>query len=172
MLRNRRENVVRYVSAGQEVKQGRDLRLSIDLRLQYITYRALKEAVTRARAAGGSAVLVDALTGEVIALAAQPAFNPNDISTRQPEKVRNRAVTDLMEPGSPIKPFTVATAIDLGLIDPETLIDTSPGRMNVSGHVISDMRNHGEIDVSNVIAKSSNIGAAKIALSLEAVGFT
>ena len=167
VLRNRRANVVRYVSAGQEVKQGRDLRLSIDLRLQYITYRALKEAVTRARAAGGSAVLVDALTGEVIALAAQPAFNPNDISTRQPEKVRNRAVTDLMEPGSPIKPFTVATAIDLGLIDPETLIDTSPGRMNVSGHVISDMRNHGEIDVSDVIAKSSNIGAAKIALTLE-----
>ena len=167
VLRNRRANVVRYVSAGQEVKQGRDLRLSIDLRLQYITYRALKEAVTRARAAGGSAVLVDALTGEVIALAAQPAFNPNDISTRQPEKVRNRAVTDLMEPGSPIKPFTVATAIDLGVIDPETLIDTSPGRMNVSGHVISDMRNHGEIDVSNVIAKSSNIGAAKIALTLE-----
>ena len=167
VLRNRRANVVRYVSAGQEVRQGRDLRLSIDLRLQYITYRALKEAVTRARAAGGSAVLVDALTGEVIALAAQPAFNPNDISTRQPEKVRNRAVTDLMEPGSPIKPFTVATAIDLGLIDPETLIDTSPGRMYVSGHVISDMRNHGEIDVSNVIAKSSNIGAAKIALTLE-----
>ena len=167
VLRNRRANVVRYVSAGQEVKQGRDLRLSIDLRLQYITYRALKEAVTRARAAGGSAVLVDALTGEVIALAAQPAFNPNDISTRQPEKVRNRAVTDLMEPGSPIKPFTVATAIDLGLIDPETLIDTSPGRMNVSGHVISDMRNHGEIDVSDVIAKSSNIGAAKIAMTLE-----
>ena len=90
VLRNRRENVVRYVSAGQEVKQGRDLRLSIDLRLQYLTYRALKQAVTRARAAGGSAVLVDALTGEVIALAAQPAFNPNDISTRQPEKVRNR----------------------------------------------------------------------------------
>ena len=167
VLRNRRANVVRYVSAGQEVKQGRDLRLSIDLRLQYITYRALKEAVTRAQAAGGSAVLVDALTGEVIALAAQPAFNPNDISTRQPEKVRNRAVTDLMEPGSPIKPFTVATAIDLGLIDPETLIDTSPGRMNVSGHVISDMRNHGEIDVSDVIAKSSNIGAAKIAMTLE-----
>ena len=72
-----------------------------------------------------------------------------------------------MEPGSPIKPFTVATAIDLGVIDPETLIDTSPGRMNVSGHVISDMRNHGEIDVSDVIAKSSNIGAAKIALTLE-----
>ena len=167
VLRNRRANVVRYVSAGQEVKQGRDLRLSIDLRLQYITYRALKEAVTQARAAGGSAVLVDALTGEVIALAAQPAFNPNDISTRQPDKVRNRAVTDLMEPGSPIKPFTVATAIDLGLIDPETLIDTSPGRMNVPGHVISDMRNYGEIDVSNVIAKSSNVGAAKIALTME-----
>ena len=86
VLRNRRANVVRYVSAGQEVKQGRDLRLSMNLRLQYITYRALKEAVTRAGAAGGSAVLVDALTGEVIALAAQPAFNPNDISTRQPEK--------------------------------------------------------------------------------------
>ena len=167
VLRNRRANVVRYVSADQEVRQGQDLRLSIDLRLQYLTYRALKEAVMRARAVGGSAVLVDALTGEVIALAAQPAFNPNDISTRQPEKVRNRAVTDLMEPGSPIKPFTVATAIDLGLMDPKTLIDTSPGRMNVQGHVISDMRNFGEIDVSEVIARSSNVGAAKIALVME-----
>ena len=101
VLRNRRANVVRYVSAGQEVQQGRDLRLSIDLRLQYLTYRALKEAVARARATGGSAVLVDAWTGEVLALAAQPAFNPNDMSSRTPERVRNRPVTDLMEPSAP-----------------------------------------------------------------------
>ena len=114
VLRNRRANVVRYVSAGQEVQQGKDLRLSIDLRLQYLTYRALKESVARARAAGGSAVLIDAWTGEVLALAAQPTFNPNDMATRTPERVRNRPVTDLIEPGSPIKPFTVATALDLG----------------------------------------------------------
>jgi len=167
VLRNRRANVVRYVSAGQEVQQGRDLRLSIDLRLQYLTYRALKEAVARARAAGGSAILVDAWTGEVLALAAQPAFNPNDMSSRTPERVRNRPVTDLMEPGSPIKPFTIATAIDLGLVEPNTLIETSPGRMRVQGHVISDVSNYGEIDVSTVIAKSSNVGTTKIAMMME-----
>ena len=167
VLRNRRANVVRYVSAGQEVQQGRDLRLSIDLRLQYLTYRALKEAVARAMAAGGSAVLVDAWNGEVLALAAQPAFNPNDMSTRTPERIRNRPVTDLMEPGSPIKPFTVATALDLGFVKPETLIETSPGRMRVQGHVISDVSNYGEIDVNTVIAKSSNVGTTKIAMMME-----
>jgi cell division protein FtsI (penicillin-binding protein 3) len=167
ILRNRRANVVRYVSAGQEVQQGRDLRLSIDLRLQYLTYRALKEAVARARAAGGSAVLVDAWTGEVLALAAQPAFNPNDMATRTPERVRNRPVTDLMEPGSPIKSFTIATALDLGLVEPDTLIETSPGRLKVQGHVIADMRNYGEIDVNTVIAKSSNVGTTKIAMMME-----
>lgn len=167
VLRNRRANVVRYVSTGQEVQQGRDLRLSIDLRLQYLTYRALKEAVARARAAGGSAVLVDAWTGEVLTVAAQPAFNPNDMSNRTPERVRNRPVTDLMEPGSPIKPFTIATAIDLGLVEPDSLIETAPGRMRVQGHVVSDVSNYGQIDVSTVIAKSSNVGATKIAMMME-----
>lgn len=162
VLRNRRANVVRYVSAGQEVEQGRDLKLSIDLRLQYVTYRALKEAVARAKAAGGSAVLLDAWTGEVLALAAQPAFNPNDMAARIPERVRNRPVMDLIEPGSPIKPFTVATALDLGLVQPETLIDTAPGRIRVQGNVVSDVSNYGEIDVKTVVAKSSNVGTVKI----------
>ena len=167
VLRNRRENVVRYVSAGQEVQQGRDLRLSIDLRLQYLTYRALKEAVVRSRAIGGSAVLIDAWNGEILAMAAQPAFNPNLMGTRKPELVRNRPVTDLMEPGSPIKPFTIATAIDLGLVQPDTLIDTKPGRIRIQGHVISDVINYGEIDVSMIIAKSSNVGTTKIAMMME-----
>ncbi len=167
VLRNRRENVVRYVSAGQEVQQGRNLRLSIDLRLQYLTYRALKEAVVKARAKGGSAVLIDAWKGEVLAMAAQPAFNPNVMSARTPERVRNRPVTDLMEPGSPIKPFTIATAIDLDLVQPDTLIDTKPGRMRIQGHVIRDVVNHGEIDVSTIIAKSSNVGTTMIAMMME-----
>ena len=141
--------------------------MSIDLRLQYLTYRALKEAVARARAAGGSAILVDAWTGEVLALAAQPAFNPNDMSSRTPERVRNRPVTDLMEPGSPIKPFTIATAIDLGLVEPDTLIETAPGRMRVQDHMIIDVSNYGEIDVSTVITKSSNVGTTKIAMMME-----
>ena len=167
VLRNRRENVVRYVSAGQEVQQGRDLRLSIDLRIQYLTYRALKEAVVRASAKGGSAVLIDAWKGEVLAMAAQPAFNPNVMGARTPERVRNRTVIDLMEPGSPIKPFTIATAIDLDLVQPDTLIDTKPGRMRIQGHVISDIVNHGEIDVSTIIAKSSNVGTTMIAMMME-----
>ena len=167
VLTNRRANVVRYVSAGQEVEQGRELRLSIDLRLQYLTYRALKEAVVRSKAVGGSAVLVDAWSGEVLSIAAQPAFNPNDMAARLPERVRNRAVTDLMEPGSPIKPFTIATAIDQGLVEPSTEIDTSPGRLRVQGHVVSDIRNYGVIDVSTIVTKSSNVGTTQIEMMLE-----
>ena len=167
VLTNRRANVVRYVSAGQEAKQGRELRLSIDLRLQYLTYRALKEAVARSKAMGGSAVLVDAWSGEVLAIAAQPSFNPNDMATRVPERIRNRAVTDLMEPGSPIKPFTVAAAIDEGLVEPTTEIDTSPGRLRVQGHVVSDIKNYGVMDVSAIVAKSSNVGTTKIEMMLE-----
>lgn len=167
VLKNRRANVVRYVSAGKEVEQGRELRLSIDLRLQYLTYRALKEAVARARATAGSAVLIDAWTGELLAMAAQPAFNPNDMSARTPDRVRNRPVSDLLEPGSPIKPFTVATAIDVGLVTPETLVATSPGRMTIQRKVIRDVRDYGTIDVATVVKKSSNIGSAKLALMLE-----
>jgi cell division protein FtsI (penicillin-binding protein 3) len=167
VLKNRRANVVRYVSAGQEAEQGRELRLSIDLRLQYLTYRALKESVARSKAVGGSAVLVDAWSGEVLAVAAQPSFNPNDMATRLPEKIRNRAVTDLMEPGSPIKPFTVAAAIDEGLVEPTTEIDTSPGRLRVQGHVVSDIKNYGVMDVSSIVAKSSNVGTAKIEMMME-----
>ncbi len=167
VLKNRRANVVRYVSAGQEVEQGRDMKLSIDLRLQYLTYRALKEAVARARAAGGSAVLLDAWTGEVLAMAAQPAFNPNDMSTRVPDRVRNRAMLDLIEPGSPIKTFTIATALDLGLVRPDQVIDTAPGRIRVQGNVINDIRNYGELDVAAIVAKSSNVGTVKIEQMME-----
>lgn len=162
ILKNRRANVVRYVSAGQEVRSGRDLRLSVDLRLQYLTHRALKEAVARSRAVSGSAVLLDAWTGEVLAMSSQPAFNPNDMSARIPGRVRNRAILDLIEPGSLIKPFTIATALDLGVISANQIIDTSPGRMRVGGAVINDVSNYGELDVSSVLAKSSNIGTVKI----------
>lgn len=167
ILKNRRANVFRYVSAGKEVDQGKDLKLSIDLRLQYLTYRALKEAVTQARAVGGSAVLIDAWSGEILACAGQPSFNPNDMTSRTPERIRNRPITDLMEPGSPIKPFTVATALDLGVVEPTTEIDTSPGKLMIQDHVISDLKNYGIISVSEVISKSSNVGTSKIALMLE-----
>lgn len=167
VLKNRRANVVRYVSAGQEVEQGRDMKLSVDLRLQYLTYRALKEAVARSRASGGSAVLLDAWSGEVLAMAAQPAFNPNDMATRIPNRVRNRPMLDLIEPGSPIKTFTVATAIDLGLVTPGQVIDTAPGRIRVQGNVINDVRNYGSLDVSTIVAKSSNVGTVKIEQMME-----
>jgi cell division protein FtsI (penicillin-binding protein 3) len=167
VLANRRANVVRYISAGEEVEHGKDLRLSIDLRLQYLTYRALKGAVNRSKAVGGSAVLVDAWSGEILALAAQPAFNPNNISSRTPDRVRNRTVSDMHEPGSSIKPFTIATAIDLGLIQSDTQIETTPGQFRVQGNVISDFKNYGLIDVSRVLSKSSNVGVAKIGLMME-----
>lgn len=162
VLRNRRANVVRLVTAGQEVEHGQDLRLSVDLRAQYLVYRALKEAVVQSGASTGSAVLIDAWTGEVLALAAQPSFNPNQIGSRVAEAVRNRAVMDVFEPGSSVKPFTIATALDLGVITPEHRVDTSPGRVRVQGHVVSDASNYGEIDLTQLMLKSSNVGTLKI----------
>lgn len=167
VLKNQRANVVRYVSAGEEVYQGKDLRLSIDLMLQYLTYRALKEAVTQTKAAGGSAVLVDAWSGQILALAGQPSFNPNNIAARVPHRIRNRPITDLMEPGSSLKPFTVATALDLNVINLATEIDTSPGSLRIQSHTVNDVKDYGVIDVPKVIIKSSNVATSKIALMLE-----
>lgn len=148
-------------------RPGQDLRLSIDLRLQYLAYRELKEAVEDHNAHAGSMVILDINTGEVLAMVNQPSCNPNDRSQLHSRLYRNRAVTDLFEPGSTVKPFTIGAALESGRFLPHTPINTTPGYFQVGRYTIHDTRNYGLIDVSTVIEKSSNVGASKIALSLD-----
>lgn len=143
---------------------GRDLHLSIDLRLQFYAYRELKAAVQAHNAEGGSLVMMDVESGEVLAMVNQPGFNPNNRATLQPEVVRNRAITDVFEPGSTVKPFTVAAGLVNGTIRPQTMVDTSPGFMRLNGRTIRDLGNYGDVDVETVLVKSSNVGTTKIAL--------
>lgn len=147
-------------------RPGKDLVLSIDRRLQYLAYRELKAQVLKHKAKSGSAVLMDARNGEVLAMVNQPAYNPNDKSSIKYGAIRNRAVTDVFEPGSTVKPFTVAQALASGQYTLNSKIDTRPGFMRVSGHQVKDHRNYGVIDLTTVITKSSNVASGKIALSL------
>lgn len=150
-----------------EASPGRDLVLSIDKRIQYLAYRELKQAVQRNGAKSGSAVVLDARTGEVLAMVNQPSFNPNRFSERSGGIQRNRAVTDVLEPGSTIKPFTVAAALESGLFTIDDVIDTAPGRFNVGRYVVRDFKNYGELSLTGILKNSSNIGASKISLQLE-----
>jgi cell division protein FtsI (penicillin-binding protein 3) len=167
VVQDRRGRVVGELELVEPAEPGRDLRVSLHRRLQYLAYRELKGAVKRADARGGSLVILDVDTGEVLAMANQPAFNPNDRSARAGAIVRNRAVTDVFEPGSTMKTLTVAAALETGRIEPGTTISTGPGRMRVAGHQIADHSDLGTLDVSGVIRRSSNVGASRIALSLE-----
>jgi cell division protein FtsI (penicillin-binding protein 3) len=148
-------------------RAGEDLRTSIDLRLQYLAYRELKAAVQEHKAKAGSMVVIDVHTGEVLAMVNQPSFNPNDREQFAAARYRNRAATDIFEPGSSIKPFVVATAMQQGNFRADTLVDTSPGSTRVGIKTITDKRNLGMVDVTTVLAKSSNVGVVKIALSLK-----
>ena len=157
-----------FVYLRRHLEPGRDLYLSIDRRLQYLAYRELKAAVKEHRARGGSVVMLDARTGEVLAMVNQPAYNPNNTADRVGARFRNRAVTDVFEPGSTVKPFTVAAGLEAGTIRPDTIIDTSPGTLKVGRLTVRDVHNCGVVDVGGVIRKSSNVGATKIALSMPA----
>ena len=167
VLQDRLGHVIENVESIKIPKPGRDLGLSIDRRIQYLAYRELKYAVNQHSARGGTLVMVDTRTGEVIAMVGQPSYNPNNRSELKGEFYRNRAVTDVFEPGSTIKPFTITAALQSGLYSPLTHIDTHPGFLKVGKHTIRDIRDYGVIDVATVIKKSSNVGASKIALSLE-----
>ena len=149
------------------MRPGHDTYLSIDERVQYVAYKALKTAVQLNRARAGMMVIIDPRTGEVIALVNQPSFNPNNRGDLKVEHYRNRAVTDLFEPGSTMKPFTIAAALESGQYRPDTIIETAPGRYKLGRHTIRDIKNFGTLDVAGVIEKSSNVGSSKIALSLE-----
>lgn len=167
VLRDRLGRTVEDVERLREPRPGNELALSLDRRLQYIAYRELKAAVQEHEAVSGSLVLLDARSGEVLAMANQPAFNPNRREEIDGQRYRNRAVTDVFEPGSTIKPFTVAAALESGRYTPSTRVDTAPGVMRVGRHQVRDVRDYGELDVASVISKSSNVGAARIALDLE-----
>ncbi|RLW53960.1 MAG: cell division protein [gamma proteobacterium symbiont of Stewartia floridana] len=158
--------VVNQVENIQSPAPGKDLSLSIDRRLQFLAYRELKAAVAKHRARSGSVVILDAQNGEILAMVNSPAYNPNDLQDRRSSKLRNRSVTDVFEPGSTIKPFAVAAAMQQGKFRPTTPIDVSPGYMKVGRYLVRDHRNYGMIDVATVLRKSSNVGASKIALSM------
>ena len=181
VIKDRLGRVVEHVKSVRPSVPGDDVRLSIDRRIQYIAYRELKEAVVGHKAAAGTMVVLDARNGEILALVNQPSFNPNNRGELRGENYRNRAITDVFEPGSTIKPITIAAALESGKFTPETPIDTGPGTFKVGQHEITDTSNHGRLTVSGVIEKSSNVGASKIALSLDSnalwntfreVGFT
>ena len=160
-------NKVEDVESIRAVRPGRELPLSIDLRLQYLAYRELKAAIRDNRASSGSAVIIDIRTGEVLAMVNQPAYNPNDRSQLNPAAYRNRAATDLFEPGSSIKPFFVAAGLASGRFQADSIIDTSPGYVQVGTSIIHDEHDLGPIPLSMVLAKSSNVGMARLALALE-----
>lgn len=158
---------VEDVESIRAVRPGGDLRLSLDLRIQYLAYRELKAAIRDNRARSGSVVVIDVRTGEVLAMANQPAYNPNDRSQFNPAASRNRAATDLFEPGSSIKPFFVAAGMASGRFTADSVIDTSPGFVQVGAKTITDEHNLGAVPLAMVLAKSSNVGMAKLALALE-----
>ncbi|WP_111657276.1 peptidoglycan D,D-transpeptidase FtsI family protein [Isoalcanivorax indicus] len=167
VVRDLHGRVIQDIEVLDEPHSGEDVYLSIDLRLQYLAYRELLSAVNRHRAAAGSAVVLDARTGEVLAMVNQPSYNPNNRSGVNTAALRNRAVTDVFEPGSTVKPFTVAAALESGLVTPATQIDTRPGTMRVANKTIRDHRNYGVIDVATVLTKSSNVGTTKLALDMD-----
>ncbi|HXR18933.1 MAG TPA: penicillin-binding transpeptidase domain-containing protein [Steroidobacteraceae bacterium] len=158
---------VEDVESIRAVRPGRDLLLSLDLRIQYLAYRELKSAILENRAHAGSVVVIDIDSGEVLAMVNQPAYNPNDRAQLQPATYRNRAVTDLFEPGSSIKPFVVAAGLASGKFSTGSVIDTSPGFIQVGATTFQDEHNLGAVPLATVLAKSSNVGMAKLALQLE-----
>jgi len=167
VLKDRLGRSVENVESIRPPHHGKDLRTSIDLRIQYLAYRTLKAAIQSYRAESGSIVVLDTLTGEVLAIVNQPTYNPNDRSQYSAERYRNRAITDIFEPGSSIKPLVVAAALESGQYRPSSIIDTAPGYVVVGPKKIEDSRNLGRISLTTMLARSSNVGVTKLAMSLE-----
>lgn len=167
VLQDRKGRTIKHLQSIQEAAPGQDVSLSIDLRLQYLAYRELKDAVQTHKADSASAVILDAHSGEVLALVNQPSYNPNDRSNLNPNGLRNRALTDTFEPGSTMKPHTVAAALMSGQYEFDSVVDTSPGYIRVRGSSIRDHRNYGDLDMTGIITKSSNVGVTKLALSMD-----
>ena len=168
VLTDRRGQRVRDLDFYDAPDFGDDVELSIDLRLQFLAYRELKSAVEHSGARSGSVVTLDVTTGDVLALVNQPSYNPNRVGSRDFDGMRNRAITDLYEPGSTAKPFAILAALETGIYRADTIIDTTPGYLTVGRKLIEDPVNRGQLTLAEVLAKSSQVGVTKIALGLEA----
>jgi len=171
VVKDGRRHIIENVENIRSARPGKELVLSIDRRIQYLAYRELKAAVRQHRARSGSMVVLDNRTGEVLAMVNQPAFNPNNRKRLKADKMRNRALTDVFEPGSTMKPFVIAAALESGDYRPASRIDTSPGLVQVGVHTIRDKHDYGRLDLTGVLRKSSNVAASKIALALEPEDF-
>ena len=163
VIKDRLGRVVEGIGEQVPPVDGKDIQLSLDSKVQFFAYQKLRDAVTANKAKAGSVVVLDAITGEVLALANYPSYTPDKRQNMTGEQLRNRALTDTFEPGSTMKPITIAMALQAGRIKPQTLIDTAPGRFSIGGFTISDTHNYGTLTVEGVIQKSSNVGALKIA---------
>jgi cell division protein FtsI (penicillin-binding protein 3) len=166
VIKDRKGRIVEDIESIRVPRPGRDIALSIDSKIQYLAYRELKQAVEASKSKAGGIVVLDAQTGEVLALANLPVYNPNNRGKIKSERARNRALTDVFEPGSTLKPFTVAAALEAGRISPDTVFQTAPGTLTIGKATIRDSHREGPLTVTQVIQKSSNVGSAKIALSL------
>ena len=167
VIRNRLGQVVEGVGDVIEPVDGKDIQLSIDSKIQYFAYQKLEEQIIAQKAKAGSVVVLDARSGEVLALANYPSFDPSDRRRLTGEQLRNRALTDVFEPGSVMKPFTVSMALEAGLVTPQTVINTNPGFIMVTGARLSDIKNYGVLTVEGIIQKSSNVGATKLAMQMQ-----
>jgi cell division protein FtsI (penicillin-binding protein 3) len=167
VLKDRLGRSIENVASIRPPRHGKDLRTSIDLRLQYLAYRTLKSAIKTHNARSGSIVVLDVKTGEVLAMVNQPTYNPNDRSQLAAERYRNRAITDIFEPGSSLKPLVVAAALESGQYRPSSIIDTGPGYIVVGPKKIEDSRNLGRVSLTTILARSSNVGITKLAMTLQ-----
>jgi len=163
VIKDRLGRVVESIGEQVPPVEGKDIQLSVDSKVQFFAYQKLRDAVIERKAKAGSVVVLDTITGEVLALANYPSYVPDKRQNLTGEQLRNRAVTDTFEPGSTMKPITVAMALEAGRIKPGTLIETGPGRISIGGFTISDTHNYGTLTVEGVVQKSSNVGALKIA---------
>jgi cell division protein FtsI (penicillin-binding protein 3) len=166
VIRDRLGRIVEDVESIRAGQDGSDLRLSIDSKIQSLAYGALKAAVERNRAKAGAVIVLDVRTGEVLALANSPSYNPNNRARLTGAQLRNRVITDLFEPGSTLKPFTVALALETGKVNASTVVHTAPGRMTLAKYTIRDVHPAPALTVAEVLARSSNVGSAKLALAL------
>jgi cell division protein FtsI (penicillin-binding protein 3) len=167
VIKDRLGRVVEDVGETVPPIDGEDLQLSIDSKVQFFAYQKLREAVLEHKAKAGSVVVLDAQSGEILALANYPSYSPDKRVNLSGEQLRNRALTDTFEPGSTMKPFAVALALEKGLVKPETPIQTAPGRITITGSTITDAHPHGVLTVNEVIQKSSNVGTVKMAMQMQ-----
>lgn len=167
VIKDRLGRIVEDIGDSVQPLDGREIQLSIDSKVQFFAYQRIRDAVAQHKAKAGSVVVLDVVTGEVLALANYPSFNPGDRQKLTGEQLRNRALTDTFEPGSTMKPFVVGWALESGRVTPQTVIQTAPGRITITGATISDSHPHGPLTVAEVIQKSSNVGTVKLAMQMQ-----